>query len=177
MLNCISPDSIESWYSSSNIIASIAVLISFFTLVASIFIIYTTKRLEIKYLEFEKLCINNIDSILCGLDKLFNKHEHDVIKEHRVKITNTIVELQIFLIRLKEKKYSKIDINKIVVDLEKFTEKVYTDKNLKILRLKGDYYSTKIELYDDLYEYALQKELKFSFIQRRKKKKVIQISS
>lgn len=163
MSNCcqVAPD---SGIQSSDIISIIAVLISLFSLLFTYLSIYLAKHLEIRYQEFERLCLQNTEHIMSGIDKIFSENEQDLSKKHREGITNILVELQLFLVNLKKSKYNKIELKKIINIIEVFTDAIYKGDELQILNFKGAYFSTKIEIYAALYEYAVKKELRWHFI-------------
>jgi hypothetical protein len=156
-----------SGLSSSDIFALIAIFISLLSLIFTYLSIYLSKHLEIRYQEFERLCLLNTELIIGGIDEVFSKNEHDVAKIHREKITNTLVELQLFMVNLKISKYDRIDLNRIIKIIENFTDNIYNGDDLEILNFKGAYYSLKIEIYAALYEYAVKKELRWHFIVRK----------
>jgi len=167
MHNCI-PFTNESGLSASDVIAITAIIVSLTSLLFSIYLIYLTKRMEILYQEFETLCIKNVENILSGLDKIFDENELNKTDEFRVQITSSMLELQVFLVSLKDSVYEKINVPHFISLIEDFTEKIYDAKEATLLEFKGAYFSTKLKIYNDLYTYALEKELR---IFRRFKKR------
>ena len=151
----------NSGFSASDYIAVAAIILSLASLLFSMYLIYLTKRMEILYQEYESLCIKNVDNILSGLDKLFDENELENVVAYRNQITNSMVELQGFLVILRNTIYSKIDVQHFIELIEEFTGKIYNANEANLLTFKGDYYSTKLKIYNDLYSYALEKELHF----------------
>lgn len=167
MHNCI-PFSNNSGLASSDYIAIIAIIVSLASLIFSIYLIYLTKRMEILYQEFETLCLKNVENILAGLDKIFDENELKKTDDYRVQITNSMVELQGFLISLRDSVYGKIDVRHLIGITEEFTEKIYDSNNATLLDFKGDYYSTKLKIYNALYNYALEKELRIFLLFKKR---------
>lgn len=161
----------NSGFSGSDYIAIIAIIISLASLFFSIYLIWLTKKMEILYQEYESLCIKNVDNILSGLDKLFKDRELENVVAYRNQITNSMVELQGFLVILRNTIYNKINVKHFIKIIEDFTNKVYGTNDATLLEFKGDYYSTKLKIYNDLYQYALEQELHFmKFLRGRKRK-------
>lgn len=159
----------ESGLGTSEIIAIIAIIISIVTLIFSVYLIYLTKRIEILHQEFDNLCLKNVDGILSGLDKIFISNELDTSKDYREQITVSLVELQVFLLSLKNSIYKKIDLAHIIEIIEEFTETVYNSKEATLLDFKGSYYATKLNIFNALYSYAIQNEFKFFFFFKKRK--------
>jgi hypothetical protein len=160
----------NSGFSGSDYIAIIAIVVSLASLFFSIYLIWLTKKMEILYQEYESLCIKNVENILSGLDKIFQNKELENVAAYRNQITNSMVELQGFLVILRNTIYNKIDVQHFIGVIEDFTNKVYGSNEATLLKFKGDYYSTKIIIYNDLYQYALEQELHFlKFLRIRKK--------
>ena len=80
-----------------------------------------------------------------------------------------MVELQLFLIALRDTTYSKINVDHFIKIIEEFTEKIYKADGSTILNYKGDYYATKLNIYRSLYQYSLEKEVRFLGFFRFKK--------
>jgi hypothetical protein len=150
----------NDFLSASNIFAFCAILIS----VASIFISYRTifksKVLDLKFHKFENLCLKNINSILKTTDDIFNLKHQDMIDQHLQIITETITELQSFLVSLKKTTYNDIDMDKLIEITEIFTDKTYTNTD-KVLNNKSDYLIMKLNLNKELYKYASLVEMIF----------------
>lgn len=160
---------IDSGAGSSNLIAIIAIIISVLSLISSIYLIYLTKRLEILYQEFESLCIKNVENIFSGLDNIFDQNELSLASDHRSHITTIMTELQGFLISLRDSVYSKIDVQSLIDIMELFTEKIYEGNNAKLVEFKGDYYSTKLKIYNSLYNHAIEKEIGMLLLFKKKR--------
>jgi hypothetical protein len=156
--------------SGSDYIAIIAIIVSLTSLFFSIYLIWLTKKMEILYQEYESLCIKNVESILSGLDNLFKEKELENVVAYRNQITNSMLELQGFLVILRNSIYNKIDVQHFVEIIEDFTNKVYGTNDASLLEFKGDYYSTKLKIYNDLYNYALEQELHFMKFLKKKKR-------
>jgi hypothetical protein len=167
MHNCC-PLSYASGLTSSDYIAILAIIVSVASLLFSVYFIYLTKRVEILYQEFENLCIKNVEKILSGLDKIFDENESDKSNDYRSQITYSMLELQGFLVTLKESIYNKIDVKYFITLIEEFTEKIYGSTDATLLDFKGDYYSTKLKIYNALYKYAVEKELRIFFLFKNK---------
>lgn len=160
------PNINELGLKSSDYIALTAIVVSLITLLYSIRNTYKTKRIEIQYSEFEKICIKNIDKILSGLDKLFDEQELQKADDYRKQITAVSVELQCFVVSLKKSVYHKIDVQHFVDIIETFTDSIYNSNGSTLLEFKGEYYTTKLLIYNSLYLHAIQKEFQIRYAPR-----------
>ena len=144
--------------STFNWISFIALIISATSIVCTLYFIYLSKRVEILNSRFQKFCITSLDELFKSLDNQMN--ENELIKNIRSKITDALVEVQLFVTVL-QSIYPNINTSELILDIEKFTEKIYNDdkSEMKLSTVKGDYYSMKLTIYSKLYDFALKKEL------------------
>lgn len=162
MCNC-SPNIAENGLESSDYIAILAIIVSILTFINTIRNNYKSKRIEILHSEFNNICIKNVDTILHGLDMIFKEKELESVINYRVQITAISVELQCFVISLRNSVYPQINVERFVRIIEVFTDRIYSSNEAIILDFKGDYYITKLNVYNSLYEHAIQKEFQIRY--------------
>lgn len=158
--NIINEAEKNDFFSASNIFALCAIFISIVSIFISYRTIFKSKILDLKFHKFENLCLKNINSILKVTDDIFNTKHQDLIDQHRQTITDTITELQTFLVSLRKTTYSDIDMNELISITEIFTDKTYTN-NDKVLNNKSDYLIMKLTINKELYKYASLVEMRF----------------
>lgn len=145
-------------FDASNLISIVAIIVSIFAIIIAFKTIRASKRLEVKYKEFEKLCLENVEKIFGDLDAIFvgNNANSNI---NKMTVTSVSTEFQIFIISLKLSVYSKIDIQFLITRIEKFTESIYKDNNPSPSSFIGEYYSLKLDIYNYLYTHAISKEI------------------
>lgn len=148
----------DEGFSASDILSVIAILISLAGVVFTYYSIFTAKQVDVKYLKFEKLCLQNIEKIFQSIDDIFLIQTTTVGSVLFI-ITDTITELNLFLSQIKDV-YSNLNLQEISDMLDDFSDKAYqTDPSFLVSTLKGDYYAAKTKLYHYLYDFAIKKDL------------------
>lgn len=143
----------------SDTLSIIALVISILSLFLGLVSIYLTKRIEIVYEKFNKLCLSNVERILSNLDRIFEERSEEQMEHFRQPVTDTLVELQLFLVELKGI-YPRIDLNSVDTISSKFSDTIYLDiGKLKVSNFKSNYFSAKLSILNKLYEFAIRKEL------------------
>jgi hypothetical protein len=139
-----------------NWIGFAALIVSLLSIFCTLLYLYLGKRVEIVSLKFQKFCIIGLDQILSDLDGKF-KNAIPEPKDIQTLVTDVSTDIQVFLITLKTI-YADIDIQQMTLLLESFTDFVYKTTSSGA-DVKQRYFSTRVLLYAQLYDYALKKEL------------------
>lgn len=152
----------NSFFSASNIFSFILALISIFAIYVAYISIFKSKILDIKFQKFNTLCLQNIEKILSPIDDIFQNFSSDLMQNYRTDITNSMVELQLFLISVKNSLYSDVEISELVILIEEFSDSVYLNAS-SVQDSREKYFATKLKLFQLLYKYASLNEFKISF--------------
>jgi hypothetical protein len=165
-------DSTFTGGSTNSWIPLLALLVSLASILFSFYLLYLNKRVDVLNTKFQKFCISQIDLIF---DKLSAKLQDETISEGGMRrtITNMSVELQIFLLALKDI-YPQIDLNKLTTVCENFSDEIYKTEILDIEVIKLQFMRFKLNMYSALYDYALTKELNLLHRLKRKRQSVSQ---
>lgn len=135
----------------------LAVLVSIASIFCSLYFVYLVKRMEIINGKFQKFCILPLDKTFESIE---NKFDTNQVVDSTIKkeITNLIIEVQTYVSCL-QKIYPNINIHTIIELTEEFSDNVFNSELVPVIELRGDYLLMKLNIYDELYKYALQSEL------------------
>ena len=145
-------------FGTSDLISIAAIFVSLFAIIIAFKTIRASKKLDVKYKEFEKLCLENVEKIFSELDTVFSGNNANSSIDKMI-VTSVSTEFQIFIISLKKSVYSKIDINFLIDRIERFSESIYKYNNPSPSSFIGEYYSLKLDVYNYLYKHAISEEI------------------
>ena len=146
-------------FSSSDIIALIALLISTATLLFAYYSSYLNKKLDIKFKKFESLGIDNIKLLFFPVDQVFEQHPTTDISNYLQYITENLVDIEIFLVQFKDL-YSTLEINQIIKLKEELSDELFNDPKL-VKDKKVIYMAYKAKIINLLYDFAMMDDIGF----------------
>ena len=165
----------QPFFSTSDIIAIGAAIISLLTLSFTFYSVYLNKELDIKFKKFESLGIDTIKLLFEPIDQIFNDHPEDQITNYLSYLTEYLVDIELFLIEFNDL-YTKLEIKEIILIKEKLTDELYNNPQL-VKEKKVIYMAYKAKMINRLYDFAMMDDiglwhrfLRFAHLPKRKKK-------
>jgi hypothetical protein len=137
----------------SDAIAVSAAIISLVSLFINIYSSYLNKRLEIRFLKFGKLVIENLDELLKPLEEIFSTNGADNISTHIASMSEALVDVELFIINFNQY-YPSLNISTLSEAKDLFTDHLYTNPATRIKDSKINYLAFKTYVYNELYDYA-----------------------
>lgn len=151
---CPQIDQASDEWSMSDILSAFAIFLSIVSLLFSYYSIHLSKRVEINFLKFDRLCIENINKLYTELDILFESNSTAEISTYLALITENLVEVELFLIKFTDI-FDQLELLKITETNANFSDMLYINSRKTVKQLRTDYLSYKSKVVYELYEYAL----------------------
>ena len=140
----------------------ITLLIGFVTIVATVYVVYLGKRVEISTNRFNKICLEPLESKFKNFNEFLDEHKTQEVSKYLMRVTNFNTDLNIFLIQMRNV-YPKLDINKLQDISISFSDYAYSVSNEKISSIESEFLKTKIIILNEVYNYCLYSEVKYFF--------------
>ncbi len=135
-------------------------IVAIIAIVITLYAIYAGKRVEISVDKFDKLCREPLEERLKVLDELFDKHRTELIHKHLVLISDITSDLGLLFVALNSI-YPKLDVNSLQDRTHVFSDTAFANNTHRLFFIQSSYLQMKIDLFDQVYKYALYKEVKF----------------
>lgn len=142
-----------------NTIDILTIVVSLFALFVSFYSVFLSKKVEIVYVKFEKICLTPIESLLSEIESEIHQSSREKINfETKMLVTESLVDLQMYILALKNGAYSSISLSQIFNIFDDFSDELYDFKESSD-KIKLKYLTFRIKLLDQLYSYAISEIL------------------
>ena len=139
------------------------IIIAVATVLVTIYVVYLGKKVDIKLDKFKKLCFEPLESKFQFLTDYMEQNKNDSINNHLNPITEIVTDFNLILVQIKTI-YPKLDVNVLQNLFIEFTDEAYRNPSNMMYSIYGDLLRTKVRIFEKVYNYALDKELKvFNF--------------
>lgn len=139
---------------------TIAIVISIIALIFSYTSIVFSKHLELKVRKFDELILNEIQLKFRSIDKLFEESKDDLVSGHLASITDTSVEIVLYLVTAQEL-FKRLDINEIQNELQEFSDKLYLNPMKTVSEFQSDYARHKMKTIGLIYDQSMRSHTRF----------------
>jgi len=148
-------------WSRADIIAVFAACIAVVAVFITIYSSFLNKKLEIKFIKFDKLVLSSLNELFQPIEKHFSDHSHVAVSFHLQELTESLVDIELFLVHL-EGYYTTLELVKLTKIKEKFSDHLYQNATSQIKEVRIEYLAFKTRIFFELYDFARKNYIGYS---------------
>jgi hypothetical protein len=139
----------------------VTTLLAVIALIVSIYLIYLSKKVEIKTNKFNKLCLEPLEKYFDVLSDLILINKDNAISLYLNDITSINSDINVFLTKVKTI-YPDLNIDFLQDTSIVFTDKAYENglQNLQMYTIFGDFLEARMIILDTVYNHSIEKEIR-----------------